>query len=145
MTSLETIGSSVYSRMPFMGPSAAFFTAADFFVAAGFALFVFPLHIALAGIIVLSIGDSASAVYGIHFGRVQLFGKRTLEGSLTYFFFAYAALLFLLGPDSALFLITPAMAFPAALVATLIELLPKVPDNIVIPVGVGAVLTVMGF
>lgn len=106
-----------------------------FFFASGVVFFVFSLEVAIAAIVALSVGDAMATIYGTHFGRVKIFEGKTLEGSFACFFFSHVALLFFLEPQ---------LAFIAAIIATVFELMPSFNDNMTIPFGVGLVLRLVG-
>ncbi|MCD4739974.1 phosphatase PAP2 family protein [archaeon] len=114
---------SFFKRSKEKGYSGAVF----FFIASGFVLFLFPTAFALAGIIVLSVGDAMSTLFGKHFGRVKIFRSKTLVGALACFVSSYPIILLVVGRE---------VAFPAALVGTFIETFSEFNDNVSIPVGV---------
>jgi glycerol-3-phosphate acyltransferase PlsY len=67
------------------------FSSMTSFLAAVFILLlVFPFAIAAAAIVFLIFGDLAAKFFGLVFGRTP-FVSKTLEGSLSYFAFAFAA------------------------------------------------------
>lgn len=98
---------------------------------------IFPFHIASAAIIALCIGDSMSTIYGKHFGKTPIpYSKnKTIEGSIAMFMSTYVILFFLLGREIALLI---------ALLATVVESLPRIDDNVSIPLVVALALTFMG-
>ncbi len=100
-------------------------------------LLLFPVPASSAAIAVFALGDSAASVFG---GRISktpfLFNKdKTLEGTLSGFFFAFLAALFFVSP--------PIAAFGAA-VAMVFEYLPlPLNDNLVIPIFTGFILSLI--
>lgn len=75
-------------KIPFTG-------AIWFYIGCGIAFFIFPLHIASAACIILSVGDAFSTIVGKRFGRKRIFGVKTFEGSIAFFISSlFAALLF---------------------------------------------------
>ena len=100
---------------------------------AAFALLLFPLPVASAGIFALAFGDGFAGLVGRLFGRVRpafLFGK-SLEGSAACFV-ATGISVYLMSQNHA-------VALTAAIVATAVEALPLEDyDNIVLPLVVGA-------
>ncbi len=107
------------------------------------AVFLFPKDIALASIMVLTLGDAAAHIFGIHFGNVRspLAEHRFIEG-------AFAGII--AGFFGALFFVPPLHALVAATAAMLVEAIefniPKlsVDDNILVPVVAGASLLLLG-
>ena len=115
-------------------------TASTIVVAsAAFTIFVFREEIAVVALLYLSLGDSAAALVGKHYGRIKLVGQRTLEGSLAAFNTCLLVSLFALwlSPDFGWYF-TPITLLVGSLVATLSELfyLP-LDDNFRIPVFAG--------
>jgi dolichol kinase len=100
-------------------------------------LFVlFPFEVAVAGVLAVTVGDSMSTLYGVHVGRIKLWGGKSVEGSLACFVFTYVCVLAFVGSE---------IALPAAVLATLIESIPRVNDNFAVPMGVGLGLVLLGF
>ena len=115
-------------------------TASTIVVAsAAFTILVFREEIAVVVLLYLSLGDSAAALVGKHFGRIRLVGKRTLEGSLAALNTCLIVSLFALwvSPGFGWYL-TPATLLVGSLVATMSELLYlPLDDNFRIPVFAG--------
>ncbi len=93
--------------------------------------------IVAAAVLTLALGDGFATIVGIRWGRHTLIGKKSVEGSLAFFFASLIGLLLLLKPEYAIL---------AALSGMLIELIPQeiVDDNITIPIGVGLILMMVG-
>ena len=110
------------------------FTGAMLFYA-GFTLsfLLFPLPIASASCAMLAVGDSLSTIVGIKFGRHKI-GKKSLEGSLACFIFSFAA---------GSFFVNPFLALVGAAAASLIELFPRIDDNLTIPLISGLVMLLL--
>lgn len=113
------------------------FATAPMFFALGIllTLLLFPLPVSSVAIAAFTLGDSMASIFGGTFGQRALpFNKgKTIEGSVSCFFFAFCA---------ALFFTTPAFAFLAAVAATTIESLPwPLNDNLVTPLLTALVLT----
>lgn len=123
-------------KRPFIG---AFW----FYFSLGFLFLLFPLNVATAAGLILSVGDSLSTLVGMRYGEHKVFGNKSLEGSLA---------MFLSG-----FLITAALvgsfpAFMGSIAATFVELVPEckkiknwekkeiVDDNWLIPLFSGLVI-----
>jgi dolichol kinase len=124
-------------------------TASTIVVAsAALTVFVFRQEIAVAALAYLSVGDSAAALVGRHWGRIGLVGNRTLEGSL-------AALTSCLLVSFVLLMLNPLMGWSltppgllvGSVIATLAELVDlPLDDNLRIPVlaGIAMELVVPG-
>jgi len=115
-------------------------TASTIVVAsAAFTIMVFREEIAVVALLYLSLGDSAAALVGKHFGRIRIVGHRTLEGSLAALNTCLIVSLFALwaAPEFGWYF-TPATLLAGSVVATLSELfyLP-LDDNFRIPVFAG--------
>jgi len=108
-------------------------------VAALLSVWLFPRNVAIAGLLILSISDSAASLVGLKYGRSQFLGK-SLAGSFAFFVTALGILVLAL-PDSR------GIAFVAATVATLAEAIPslrfgrlELSDNLLIPLCTGAAI-----
>lgn len=140
---------AVFGRMLRSREEEGSMTASTIVVAsAALTVFVFRQEIAVAALAYLSVGDSAAALVGRHWGRIRLVGNRTLEGSL-------AALTSCLLVSFVLLMLNPLMGWnltpPGLLVgsviATLAELVDlPLDDNLRIPVlaGIAMELVVPG-
>lgn len=115
-------------------------TASTIVVAsAAFTILIFRVEIAVVVLLFLSLGDSAAALVGKHFGRIKIVGSRTLEGSLAAFNTCLIISLFALwvSPDFGWYL-SPAALLVGSVVATLSELVyMPLDDNFRIPVFAG--------
>jgi len=95
--------------------------------------------IGAASVCAFLVGDPLSTIGGLLLGRHHYpFNRRkTLEGTLTGFSFAFLALLFFMAPLSALL---------CAVIAGLIELLPlRIDDNLAVPILTTTILAVLQF
>jgi dolichol kinase len=108
--------------------------AITFFVGALITIALFPEGFAVAAIAVLAIGDSVSTLIGTEFGKHKLFfnRKKSWEGSLAFFIVSLLILMFFVDPLKALIY---------SLIVTGVEGLPKIDDNLTIPIAVGLLLT----
>ena len=98
---------------------------------------LFPLPVAMAGILFLTFGDAAATTVGEQFGRTRI-GAKSLEGTAA--FLAASALVSL---GVTLFSSTPPFGalVAGAVTAAAVELLPlPVDDNFTIPVASAAVM-----
>jgi phytol kinase len=109
------------------GKGALFFS-----LGALFCLVVFETRIVFLAIVVLSVLDSVSTIFGMRFGKTRIYNHKSLEGSLMGIIAAVVALLPFL---------TPGLALLVAGVAGIVELLAPVDDNLLIPVAVCLLLT----
>jgi len=112
------------------------FATAPMFFALGIllTLLLFPSPVSSVAIAAFALGDSTASLFGGTFGKRTLpFNKgKTLEGSVSCFFFAFCG---------AIFFTTPTFALLAAVATTTIESLPwPLNDNLVTPLLTGLVL-----
>jgi dolichol kinase len=101
------------------------------------ALLLFPQNAAFAGIAVLAISDAASTLIGKYKGRHDLpFNKsKSWEGSAAFFFTAALVLQFF---------INPVFGIVIAGIAAIVEMAPKVNDNVTVPVATAALVMLLG-
>jgi dolichol kinase len=97
---------------------------------------LFPLDAAIAGLVVLGVGDPAAALVGKRFGRTRLADGRSLEGTAAFVVVgalgAWAALALFHPADTSTLLVR---AVAAALAGAIAELLSRrVDDNLSIPI-----------
>ena len=108
-------------------------------IASVLTVFVFSKPVAVAALCLLVGGDTAAALVGKRFGRIRIFGRKTLEGTLA-FVGAGLALNFavsLLAPE-----LTPLMVITGAVVGALVEAVPfPIDDNFAIPIVSGVAMT----
>ena len=102
-------------------------TGATYYLVGSFlCILLFDKTLAIVCLCFLTLGDLFAALIGKQWGRIKLFSRKSLEGSLACFVVCTAVAL-LIG-------LHPIVAIVGALVATLIELLPTgVDDNVTIP------------
>ena len=102
-------------------------TGATYYLIGSFlCVLLFDKTLAIVCLCFLTLGDLFAALIGKQWGRIKLFSRKSLEGSLACFIVCTAVAL-LIG-------LHPVVAIVGALVATLIELLPTgVDDNVTIP------------
>jgi len=112
--------------------------AITFYVGATLAILFFNVAIAAASIAVLALADSASTVIGSYLGKHKLAAnrKKSWEGSAAFWLTSFAVLLVF---------VSPLRAFAVALMAMTVEALPKIDDNISIPLTVGILLTALSY
>jgi len=106
---------------------------------AAFTILIFREEIAVVALLFLSLGDSAAALVGKHFGRIRLVGRRTLEGSLAALNTCLAVSLAVLwlSPEMGWYF-TPLTLLTGSVVATVSELVDlPLDDNFRIPVFAG--------
>lgn len=94
-------------------------------------LHLFEKPVAVLALAFLILGDTVAAIVGKSFGRTQLLGGKTLEGSLACFAVCYALTLTMPGVPFTVGLV-------GAITATVFELLPiPLDDNFRIPLSAG--------
>lgn len=126
------------SEWPPLGGRVVLNGATSVLIACALAAALFPLNVAVPVLCAALIGDAAAALVGRRFGR-HAWGAhgRTVEGSVAFWGCA-AAVLAVSGEAGLAWAAT-------ALVGAVLEALPlPLNDNIVVPVGMGAVLLVIG-
>lgn len=107
-----------------------------FFLGAFLAFELFaPLH-AAAAVAVLALADAVATLGGNYFGahKLPVNRKKSWEGSIAFLAISLVLLLFFVRPEKALVV---------AVLTTFIEMLPRVDDNITIPLAVGILLSVL--
>jgi len=98
---------------------------------------VFDYSVYLPAVLIVSVSDCLSAIIGNLFGKLRIFRsrKRTLEGSFA--FFAVSSIILCLTVE-------PSMVIPAAVTATILELIPIYNiDNLLVPLGTALFLHLM--
>jgi len=117
--------------MQFERKGANPFTGALFFYTGCTLAFVFfPFPVASAACAMLSVGDALSTLIGKKFGKRKI-GNKTFEGSLACFLGSLIA---------GAFFVNPYLAVAGAVAAALAELVPRVDDNLTIPLASGLVM-----
>jgi phytol kinase len=114
---------------PIPGKGALFFA-----VSALACIILFPVTTVVPALVALSVLDSVTTLAGIRFGRHRIANGKSWEGTLS----GIAATVLALLP----FLTLPG-ALMASVVAGIIELLSPINDNLLIPVGVCLLLTLV--
>jgi dolichol kinase len=105
-------------------------------VGAMLALLLYPAPAAFLAIYALAFGDGFASLVGRAFGRIQLLRGSTLEGSLACFAAVFVAAMVMTR--------SPGIATAVALTATVLEAIPTDDlDNIILPVGVGLLTTIL--
>ena len=105
-------------------------------IGAMLALLLYPAPAAFLAIYALAFGDGIASLVGRAFGRVQIVPGTSFEGSLACFVAVFTAGLAVTGET--------VTALVVAAVATVLEAVPSDDlDNIIMPVGVGLVATLL--
>ena len=114
------------------GPNASFFYAVSLFVT----VLLFDPRIAMGAIISLAVGDPVAGIVGTIFGRIRLKGK-AVEGAIA----NLTASFFLIN----LLVTSPLVAFAGAAAGAIVEIthIPKVDDNLSIPIVSGLAMTIV--
>jgi phytol kinase len=108
---------------------------AFFFAASALAcIILFPAALVVPALVALSVLDSITTLVGVRFGRHRIYNGKSWEGTLS----GIAVTVLALVP----FLSLPGACI-AAVVTGIIELFSPVDDNLVIPVGVCLLLTLV--
>ena len=120
-------------RIP--GKGAVFFVLGSILVLA-----LFPQSIALAGIMILALGDSLATIVGLHLGKVRSVNRKSMEG-----FFAGVTAAFI----GAMLFVDYISALAGSLAAMCLELLEVrlgsriVDDNIMVPMVAASVMWIL--
>jgi dolichol kinase len=111
---------------------------------------IFPKGIAASALCLLIGGDTAAALVGKRFGRVRLFGRKTLEGTLAFIgaglvLDAGVILLLAMTGSSDPASLTWATAAVGAVVGAVVEAVPfPIDDNFAIPIISGVAMVLAG-
>ena len=120
-----------------------FFGALLFYLGCLVTFVLYPTKIAVAACCILAIGDSLSTIIGMKFGKVRIYNKRTIEGSLA--FFVGAFLISVVFVDFRLALIGAFAGMLTELFSSSTKIKTKIwiiDDNLLIPIIAGAVMVV---
>jgi phytol kinase len=112
---------------PLPGRGALFFV-----VGALTCIILFPKPVVVPALIAVTVLDGVATLFGIRYGRIRIFGNKTLEGTLSGVILTVVVLV----PFLSLL-----MAISVSVIAGLIELFAPVDDNLLIPFCVCVVLT----
>ncbi len=108
-------------------------------IASVMTVFIFPKPIAVAALSLLVAGDTAAALVGKRFGRVKMFGRKTLEGTLG---FVAAGIVLNEAVSLAASDLSLATVVVGALVGALVEAVPfPIDDNFAIPIISGVAMS----
>ena len=112
-------------------------TGATYYLIGSFlCILLFDKTLAIVCLCFLTLGDLFAALIGKQWGRIKLFSRKSLEGSLACFIVCTAIAL--------LMKFHPVVAITGAIVATLIELLPiGVDDNVTMPLISGLAMHIL--
>ncbi|MCM8780710.1 MAG: hypothetical protein NC908_02150 [Candidatus Omnitrophica bacterium] len=101
----------------------------------------FRKDIAITAILFLIFGDTASALFGVRFGRTKIIANRSLEGSLAFF---AACLLVAIVLNFTLLVLPWYVYILGALSATLIEIIPlPLDDNFTVGIFSAIIMSVL--
>ncbi|MBM3214501.1 hypothetical protein FJZ36_06270 [Candidatus Poribacteria bacterium] len=114
-------------------------TGAGYYLLGSFlAVALFSPSIAIAAMLFLIFGDFAAALVGTAIGKIRLFARKSLEGSLACFIACFGLGLLLFWQVKPDWSIGVRLALSGAIAATLAELLPlRINDNLTIPLFSG--------
>ncbi len=126
---------SIFSSITRGFESKQFTGASYVFIGAFLSLILFDTRDAAIALLIMSNADAMAAIVGVGFGKTQLYCK-TLEGTFA-FFLTSLLILFL-------FKIPIVIAMLISLITSIVELIgiPKINDNISIPLTVGILLKI---
>ena len=117
------------SELPFRG-------AITFYFSCSLVTFLFEPSIAIASIAVLAFADSLSTVVGSFVGehKLPVNKKKSWEGSSIFFLTTITILLFFVSPIKALLI---------SILVTFVEMLPRVDDNLTVPLVTGVLMMLL--
>jgi dolichol kinase len=116
-------------RDPLPGRGALYFA-----VSALTCVILFPVAIVVPALVSLAVLDGVAAIAGTRFGRKRIYNGKSVEGTGSGIFVTFLVLLLFMPVHG---------AFVVAVIAGIIELFSPVDDNLVMPVGIGILLTVI--
>ncbi len=114
---------------PLPGKGALYFA-----VSALTCVILFPTDLVVPALVSLAVLDGVAAIAGTRFGRTRIWNGKSGEGTITGIFVTFLCLLLLIPVHGALIV---------AVFAGIIEMFSPVDDNLVIPVGICLLLTVI--
>jgi phytol kinase len=114
---------------PLPGKGALYFA-----VSALTCVILFPTAFVVPALVSLAVLDGVAAITGTRFGRTRIWNGKSGEGTIAGIFVTFMCLLLLIPVHGALIV---------AVVAGIIEMFSPVDDNLVIPVGICLLLTVI--
>ncbi len=110
--------------------------ALTFAVSSLFCVIFFEKAVVVPAIIALAVLDGTATIIGYYFGRRKIINGKTIEGTLAGMALCFLALMPFLPAIEATF---------AVFVAGMVELFSPLDDNLLIPVSVCVLLTLLGF
>ena len=125
----------VFSSMLWKEESRSLTSATRWLISSSIVCAYFPKDIAILTLFFVAVSDTAAYTIGSLFGKTQILKGKTLGGTLT--FLVTALVISIFSPLPWIISIT------GAVVATLVELIPKYDDNLSIPIITGIILWIM--
>jgi len=114
---------------PLPGKGALFFA-----VSALACVILFPVPVVIPALVTLAVLDGVATIAGTRFGRTCIYNGKSAEGTVAGIFVTFLVLLLFMSVPGALII---------AVIAGIIELFSPVDDNLVIPVSICILLTVI--
>ena len=114
---------------PLPGKGALYFA-----VSALTCVILFPIAVVVPALVSLAVLDGVAAIAGTRFGRTRIYNGKSGEGTVAGIFVTFLVLLLLISIHGALIV---------AVIAGIIEMFSSVDDNLVIPVSICLLLTVI--
>lgn len=125
----------MFGPMMWKDEERGFTAATRWFVAASIVCGYFPKDIAILMLFFVAISDTAAYTVGRFFGKREIVKGKTLGGTLT--FLVTAVVISLFSP------LPKIIVMPGAVIAAVVELIPRYDDNLSIPLITGIVLWIM--
>jgi dolichol kinase len=126
---ISPILSYVDRHDPLPGKGAFYFAVSTFTC-----VILFPAPVVVPAIVSWALLDGVAAIAGIQFGRTLIYKGKSLEGTGTGIFVTFPALVLFMPFYGAL---------TAAVIAGILEMFSPVDDNLIIPVGICILLTLI--
>ncbi len=126
----------IFEKLLWEKEKRIFTGASTYLLSAFLSVFLFSKPVAIASLAFLSVGDTVAYFVGTKFGKISLFGEKTLEGSLACLIICI--IISFLIPDLPL-----GVLICGAVGASIVELFPfGVDDNLILPLVSGLIMEI---
>ncbi len=104
-----------------LGKGAFYFTLGAFLT-----IWLFPKKIAITSLFILGVCDSLATIYGSYFGKIKIYGNKTLEGMIVFFTSCFLILFF---------------SLICSAILSLSEAITFIDDNLIVPLLAGFLMS----
>jgi len=125
----------IFGPMLWEDEEKGFTAATRWLISASIVCGYFPKDIAIFTLFFVAISDTAAYTVGSWFGKREIVKGKTVGGTFTFLVTAIAIAVFSPLPKI--------ISIPGAVIATLVELIPRYDDNLSIPIITGIILWIM--